>query len=419
MESLYVAMTPISGPSERLYDRNFLIAFISQTCFVGANTLMAHYSRWIEFLGGDLSQVGWIMGICAALGLLLRPTMAGWINRLGARKTWAFGYTMFAIAAIGNLWIDDIGWVIYAIRSSQVLGAAIVFASGLTYITQSTPTHRRTEAIGIFGIGGFLGMLAGPFLGDLFLLERERANFSMLFVVAAAANLIPLIALAFLRPTESQGIGSSVRVAEFARTIRRHWPGMVVLVDFAFGVCMTAPFVFAASFIDQANLLPEGISVIGVFFLFYAGVAIVVRLSSRRLPDRIGSTRVLYVGIVFMSLGMFCYGLVDAERWWMIVIPAVLSGVGHSLMFHTMTSLTLQTFPSEVRGSGSALALMMLDLGTIAGAPLLGWVGERYGFTVLFASIGLICLGAGAIFAASNIALAKRELASTTGAETL
>jgi MFS family permease len=383
---------------------------VSQTSFVAANTLMAHYSRWIEFLGGDLSQVGWIMGICAAVGLLLRPTMAQWINRLGARTTWAVGYVLFASASLANLWIDDLSWLIYLVRSCHLLGTAIVFACGLTYITQTTPEHRRTEAIGVFGIGGFFGMLIGPFVGDLFLAERSRDNFMMLFVAAASLNVIPLIGLSFLRPSESQGSKLSVGIGDFISTVQRHWPGMILLVDFAFGICMTAPFVFVASFIDQAKLSVAGISVIGVFFVGYAGVAIIVRLTSRRLPDRIGDAKVLYTGVVLMSLGMFCFALVSADRWWLITVPAIFAGAGHSLMFHTMTSLTLQSFPSAVRGTGSALTLMALDMGTIAGAPLFGWIGERFGFTCLFVMIGLCCAGSGLIYAAGNFMIPGHQV---------
>ncbi len=160
--------------SDRLYDRNFLIAFVSQMCFVIANTLMAHYARWIEFLGGDLRQVGSIMGAGALLGLILRPWMAQWINRIGARAMWGIGYAAFGCAAMANLWLYDVGWMIYVVRSSLFVGTAIVFTSGLTYISQTAPDHRRTEAIGIFGIGGFFGMLVGPLLGDIFLADRER-----------------------------------------------------------------------------------------------------------------------------------------------------------------------------------------------------------------------------------------------------
>ena len=398
--------------TDRLYDRNFLIAFLSQTCFVCANTLMAHYARWIEFLGGDLRQVGLVMGGSATLGLLLRPWMAQWINRMGARVMWLLGYTVFAAASVANLFLSDVGVMIYVARSGLLLGAAIVFASGLTYVSQTSPDHRRTEAIGVFGIGGFLGMLLGPLMGDLFLADRERANFVALFLVAAAANVLPAMGVFLLRDSDRQGRGSSVRLKEFVRVVRRHWPGLILLVDFAFGVCMTAPFIFVASFIDHASLHLKHVSVIGLFFFCYAGLGIVVRLWSRRLPDRIGARRVLLVGMCFMSLGMLSFGWVTADRVWLIMVPAFLAGIGHSLMFHTMTSLTLENFPSEVRGTGSALALMMLDLGTIAGAPALGLIGERYGYAALFATIGLLCLSVGVAYAASRIRLAAAKLAA-------
>ena len=353
---------------------------------------MAHYSRWIEFLGGDLSQVGFVMGAGATVGLVLRPWMAQWINRLGARTMWAIGLGVFAVGSLTNLVLTDVGPLIYVVRSSLVLGAAIVFASGLTYITQATPQHRRTEAIGIFGIGGFIGMLIGPLIGDLFLLDRERSNFLLLFVVAAIANLLPLAGLYLLRPTSSERTNSSVRLRDFVLTTRRYWPGMILLVDLAFGVCMAAPFVFVASFIDQASLKIEGVSIIGLFFLFYAGTGITLRLVLRRLPDQIGSSKVLLAGMLLMALGMFSFVLVTTTTAWLMIIPALLTGAGHGLMFHTMTSLTLEKYPMEVRGSGSALALMMLDLGTIFGAPVLGLIGELFGFAVLFSSIGCFTL---------------------------
>ena len=100
---------------------------------------MAHYSRWIEYLGGSLSQVGLIMGAGALLGLLLRPWMAQWINRLGARVMWAFGLILFALSALTNLFLDQIDTEIFLVRSGLVTGAAIVFASGLTHISQTSP----------------------------------------------------------------------------------------------------------------------------------------------------------------------------------------------------------------------------------------------------------------------------------------
>ncbi len=330
---------------------------------------MAHYARWIDFLGGSVRQVGLIMGAGAILGVTLRPWMGQWINRLGPRTMWLVGFGVFSLGSFGNLLLTELNPAIYLFRSCLVLGPAIVFASSLTYITQSAPPHRRTEAIGILGAGGFLGMLVGPALGDLLLsAERTRGDFMMLFIVAGLGCMVPAFLLCFLTAPAGQRDKSAVRFMDFVRTTRRHWPGTILLVDLAFGVCMTVPFVFLASYVDQKSLRISGISVIGLFFWCYAGWGLTVRVTLRRLPEQLGRRKLLLVGMLFMSVGMFCFWLVDANTPWMIVIPALITGTGHGLMFHTMTSLTIEPFPASVRGTGSALALMMLDVGTIAGA---------------------------------------------------
>ena len=391
--------------TERLYDRNFVLAMLSQTCFVIANTLMAHYARWIEFLGGDIEQIGWIMGGGAVLGLILRPWMGQWINRLGARAMWLVGYAFFAAGSMGNLLLDDLHPLIYLLRSCLVLGAAIVFASSLTFISQTAPSDRRTEAIGILGAGGFLGMLIGPLLGDLMLSAdvRVREDFVLLFMVAGLANAVPAILLCFVKTPDGQGREMPVRLADFAGTVWRYWPGPILLIDLAFGVCMTAPFIFLTTYVDQVPLKIEGLSLVGLFFWCYAGWGVIVRVTLRRVPERCGRRKVLLVGVTFMSIGMLCYALVGADHPWMIVVPALLTGTAHALLFHTMTSLTIESFPSEVRGTGTSLALMMMDLGMIAGAPILAQIASHFDFTRMFTTIAVVCFVAGIIYAASSI----------------
>ena len=157
--------------------------------------------------------------------------------------------------------------------------------------------------------------------------------------------------------------------------------------------------IFVSSFIDRESIHVPGVSTIGLFFWFYAGPAIAIRLLGRRLPQRFGTRTVLLVGGVFMASGMFAFTLVHSGQAWKIIIPAILAGCGHGLMFHTMVALTLEKFATEVRATGSTLALMMLDLGTVAGAPALGEIGDRFGFAALFSTIGAFCLAATLLYA--------------------
>lgn len=380
-------------PSQ-VYDRSFLITVSVQMAFVLSNTLLAHYARWIDFLGGSVGQVGWIMGSGAVLGLVLRPWLGQWINRFGPLNTWQLGFFIFLAGTLGNLFLVGLGWEIYFLRALLVLGAAFVFASSLTYVTQVYPVERRTEVIGILGAGGFIGFLTGPLLGDLILGSgvRTRADFMTLFVVSAAVLVIPAALLLLVKKPPLPSGEGKVHLGDFLRTVRAHWPGTILLVDLVFGICLTVPLVFLANYIDVEGIEIDGFSEIGLYFLGYAGWGFIVRVGLRRVPDQRGRRKVLLVGMLFMGVGEFAFLWVSPEAAWRIVIPGLLCGTGHALMYHTMTSLTLESFPSAVRGSGSALTLMMLDLGLVAGAPLLGWVAGGFGYDWLYVTVGSTCL---------------------------
>ena len=368
----------------------------SQICFVVANSLLAHYARWIKHLGGDLTDVGYINGAGVILGIIIRPWLGQWINQFGAKTLWKAGYFLFAVSSLSNLLLVEIGLPIYLARSGLVAGSAIVFSSGLAYITQVAPTIEERKRSGSWG-GGFIGMLLGPYLGDWLLgakiegISRDRSVFISLFIAATVANIVPTIFLLFLKSPKTKSVKVSNSISDFFSTVRRYWPGAIIGVHFVFGICITVPFVFLASFIDETPLAIGGHSVMGIFFLCYAGWGFALRVILRRLPDQIGSRKVLLFGFVFMTVGMFSYGLVNEARAWLIIMPALMTGTGHSLMYHSMTSLAIEPFPRKYRGTGSALVSMVMDLGILMGATVLGIIGERFGFTWLFFTIGVAC----------------------------
>lgn len=388
---------------ETLYDRNFFFAAASQTCFVIANTLMAHYARWIEFLGGTVRDVGWVMSVGAILGVFLRPWIGQWINRYGAKRMWLSGFCVFALGASGNLLVSEVGPVLYVLRAIVVLGAATVFSSGLTYISQIAPVHRQAEAIGIVGIGGFVGMLIGPLLGDLMLGAemRSRGDFLLLFSVAALGNLLTVLLVIQLRAPESKSQPTRLTLREFISATRSYWPGTILLIDLVFGLAMAIPFGFLASFIDQVGLRIPSVSVMGLYFWCYAGAGILLRIFGRRLPEIMGRQRVLVAGMCCMALGLATFSIVRADWPYLIIVPALLSGIAHGLAFHTMTSLTLAAFPDHLHGTGSSLALMMLDIGTIAGAPLLAMVADSFSFPAMFLTAACVIAAATMLYAIS------------------
>ena len=398
-----------------LYGRTFACAFLSQVGFVLSNTMMTHYARWIVFLGGDDSDVGWVMGGGAVVGLLARPWIGQWIDRSGARRMWLVGYLICGVGTLLNLLILETGTLLYLSRAINVLGSAFVFSSSLAYITHLAPVSRRTEAIGVLGCGGFLGIIAGPFCGQLLLHgDRTRDDFSGLFLIAAAALVIPACLLLLLPESKVPANRQRVQLWDFVRSSCRHWPGAIALVQCVFGLCMAVPFIFMTRFVDEIGMDHPGEfreSAVSWFFVCYAGWGLTVRLLSRRLPDRVGRRKVLLAGSMAMACGMWIFSLVDAvDPWLTLVTSALVCGTGHALMFHTGTALFLEPFPEDRRGVGAALSLMVMDTGMIAGAPLLGIIAEEAGYRFVFLTVAGACCLSTVVFAASSVSVWKMRL---------
>ena len=385
----------------RLYDRRFAVLFLAQIFFVIANVMLAHYARWVDFLGGSVRDVGWVMGVGAAIGLAVRPWIGQWINRVGARNVWAAGLLLSSASVAGNIIVHDVGVGLYVFRIGFMIGTGLIMTGSLTYIAQRAPHDRQAEAIGVFGSAGLVAMIFAPFLGDLILGPgpRTRERFIIFLATAAFALLAGWLLLLTDRSAQIRSRAAPIRLVDFLSITRRHWPGSILLVNCAFGMCATIPFGFLAAFVDSERIASWGVPPVGLFFIFYAGCALVTRLSLRSLPDRIGYRRVVVAGQLIYAAGVFSFLLVDGSHASQLLIPALVCGTGHAFMFPTLNALVLRDFPHDVRGTGSALSMVFTDLGAVAGAPILGTIAYLFGYGALFVTAGSVVFSSAIFFA--------------------
>ena len=57
---------------------------------------------------------------------------------------------------------------------------------------------------------------------------------------------------------------------------------------------------------------------------------------------------------------------------WQLLVPGVVFGIGHALVFPPLAALGSQSFPHRYRGLAIMLILAASDLGVLVGAPLAG-----------------------------------------------
>ena len=98
-----------------------------------------------------------------------------------------------------------------------------------------------------------------------------------------------------------------------------------------------------------------GISRIAVFFSVYAPTAFLVRLVTRRLPDRVGTRPMILAGLSCLATSMLMYLVVHSE--WQLAAPALLQGTAHALLFPSVIAGGSSAFPARYRGLATTLML--------------------------------------------------------------
>jgi MFS family permease len=104
-----------------------------------------------------------------------------------------------------------------------------------------------------------------------------------------------------------------------------------------------------------------------------------------------------------LVVSMFCYLMVHTT--WQLVLPGVIAGIAHALLFPAVVGGGSKTFPARYRGLGTTLVLGMFDLGCLIGMPLAGSIihlAPRAGlpaYPTMFVTVAVLLMAAGTVFA--------------------
>jgi EmrB/QacA subfamily drug resistance transporter len=115
-------------------------------------------------LGASLADLEWTVNAYTLSFAVLLMTAAALGGRLGRRRTFAAGLTIFALASAGCALAPDAAVLITA-RAVQGAGAATIMPMALALLNAAFPPARRGWAIGIYGGVTALAAVAGPVLG--------------------------------------------------------------------------------------------------------------------------------------------------------------------------------------------------------------------------------------------------------------
>ena len=386
------------------YGRPFWNAYASNFMVMIAVALLYRYADFVTVLGGSELHLGWIVGIGMVGSLVARLLLGSIIDSHGARCVWLAATALMIVCCLAHVVVTSYhGPTIYLLRILYCCSLAGIFGASMTFISGRAPTARMAEMFGMLGTSGFLGTIVGTQVGDLACGTATISRFQtdLLFIISAAFG-VAAFGFAWLA-TRGQTAPPARRRPPVLWILRRYQPGTILLVSAAMGVGIGLPATFLRTYAAALD-----ITRIGLFFLVYSPTAIITRIATRRLPERLGLRPMILIGMTFILVSQFVFLVVWDE--WSLMLPGFTYGVGHAILFPTTIALGSGAFPNRYRGLGTTLMLAGYDFGQLIGAPIAGWIVHSSasvglpGYPIMFCSVAALFAVIEAVFALATSA---------------
>lgn len=375
----------------------FLRAALTNFFFIASLNCFVLLPLYIQRLGGTEVEIGLIMGIYHASGIVCQPLVGIGVDRLGRRPFILVGAGMVVLSTAAFL--VSVSPVAFGLlRVLQGIGVSAFFVANYTLIVDLVPTERRGWALGVYGVFGLLSTALAPVAGELVI---RSFGYPALFVLATILALVALVLARYVREPPSLTLASGTSLAAIQAGLGELFR-LPMALSFAFGLGIGTIFTFFPTF---AELL--GVRRLALFYTGYAGAAILVRAVGGSLIDSLGRRAVIVPSLFLQAAGGAILALLaffaDA-RAPMPVLPFLLlagflAGGAHGFLYPALSALVMDRAPAAQRGSVMGIFSSVILTGTAMGAMVFGYVAHGWGYGVMWAAVTLLlAIGFGASF---------------------
>ncbi|TDO49266.1 putative MFS family arabinose efflux permease [Kribbella sp. VKM Ac-2527] len=292
------------------------------------------------------------------------------IARIGYRGTLGLGLVLLGAPSLLLMLTASLPLVL-AVCVVRGAGLAVLVVGAVALVAEITPSHRRGEGFGIYGIAVGVPAVIGLPLGVYLI---EGLGFGGLFVLAAIASLAGLAALPGLPKRSTEAEEQHVKVLGGLRGSGLLMPTFVfAAVTVAAGISVT--------FLPLA-VAGDNHSLVAAALLVQAATAPVARWLAGRFGDRLGPVKLLAPALVLAALG--AGSLIFITSPVAIVVGAAFFGTGFGAGQNLTLAIMYDRVPKTRYGQVSALWNLAYDGGWGIGAIVFGAVVAGTGYSLAF-----------------------------------
>jgi MFS family permease len=371
--------------SSMLYSRTFLILALANFFTMSSISAFYLFPLFITRHGGSKADIGILMAVFSIASILTRPWISEMIDRLGRKRCYTLACLILSFMPLVHLFFKGSLSSFYVplifVRFIHGIGLALAFTAVLTYIADIVPKNRLNEGLGMFGVTALVGLAVGPIIAELVI---RHFSFPVFFIMSSLLAIIGLVL--HLPLAESYVFDNSGRPSQsFFSILLNKRRIFIVLLAFSFGFGLSSVFGFLTPFAEEKQL-----TFISLFFITYSAGAVSMRFFGGRLADKVGESRIIPHAFVITGFGLMMLVFLGGDL--ILILSGAICGLGHGLLYPCLNAIAIRDEPRDIRGKIIGIFTGGIDTGVFSGSILLGYIGNWFGYPVLFLVAGLVLL---------------------------
>lgn len=373
-----------------LADNAFFRATITNFFFFFSMNGFILLPLYIHGLGGTAVDIGVVMGLFNAVGILCQPVVGPWIDALGRKPFMLAGVGLVIAAALLAAAVPSIPALVL-VRVLQGLGFSCFFVANYSYVIDLVLPARRGWALGLYGVAGLVATALAPLVGEWVI---HRFGFRPLFAMSAALAVVAAVFVWYLKERRRE-VALPVRGFPWERgglADVLHLPMAVVLF---FGLGAGTIFVFLPTFAESL-----GVRTLALFYTAYAVAAIGVRVFGGQLIDTRGRRAVIVPSMFIQTAAtalLAALGFLVTRTSQTPVVPALflaglMSGCAHGFLYPGLAALVTDQTPATRRGVVVGIFSAVFLAGQTSGSFLFGYVTHAVGYAFMWSVLSALLL---------------------------
>ena len=367
---------------DKLVTRNYFLLLVANFLLYFAFYLILPVLPFYltEVFKTGSATVGIVLSCYTIAALCIRPFSGYLLDSLARKPLYLLAYFLFVTVLAGYIWAGTLSLFIM-LRVFHGAAFGMVTVAGNTIVIDISPSSRRGEAVGYYGLMNNTAMSFGPMMG---LFMHDYYSFQTIFLAAFLSGAIGFGTAWFIK-TPPRQIVKREPVSLDRFILLKGLPAALSLLLLSVPYGMTTTYV--AMYAQTIGITISS----GLFFTFMAIGMAVSRLFSGRQVDKGRITQVIRLGLYLVCS---CFLLLSACGTLMQIMPqttevlffaiALFLGIGFGTMFPAFNTLFVNLAPNNQRGTATSTYLTSWEFGIGIGLVGGGFIAQLTSFDHAF-----------------------------------